>query len=397
MVLDFQCEPPWDLDLVDANLLHSFPMPACVVFARVDRTWGMPWARGAKGSVPLAPGPVWIWSGGSENAPPGRDLTKLIHDDGSYQSPYVDHATQGPTIVDRRLFFVTTTPHKGELAMPNTWRTDPVTGSMDKKKYDVSNLRSLLLHDDNLFDVYLGESLAPFVLLEPRKAALPVHKPTMKLPRTSGGELDVKALDDYMQHRWSIMSKLWEANKGKADTKTLIENLDWLGKLSKQLAWLRSFGGRPLRIAYTTSGEPTASFVGDNKALVDTKLYWVTCRDENEAYYLLAIINSRTLTKQAAPFRPKGKFGGARDLHKHLWKLPIPSFDKDTPLHTRLAELGRDAEAEAAEFLKVRADQSRELTSTFARRVLRHEWHPDSHTAQCIEAGVADLLALGSR
>ncbi len=34
---------------------------------------------------------------------------------------------------------------------------------------------------------------------------------------------------------------------------------------------------------------------------------------------------------------PKGQFG-ARDLQKHLWKLPIPEFDPDNAVACAIAE-----------------------------------------------------------
>ena len=43
----------------------------------------------------------------------------------------------------------------------------------------------------------------------------------------------------------------------------------------------------------------------------------------------------------------RGNFGGARDLHKHIWKLPIPEFNQTDGLHIKLSALGRIAEAEA--------------------------------------------------
>ena len=46
----------------------------------------------------------------------------------------------------------------------------------------------------------------------------------------------------------------------------------------------------------------------------------------------------------------KGQFG-ARDLQKHLWKLPIPEFNSLEPLHVALSEAGQAAAEGAAEQL----------------------------------------------
>ena len=66
----------------------------------------------------------------------------------------------------------------------------------------------------------------------------------------------------------------------------------------------------------------------------------------------------------------KGQFG-ARHLHKHLWKLPIPEFDPDKAAHAAIADAGEAAAAGAArELARLRADRER-VTVTIARRELR--------------------------
>ena len=216
-------------------------------------------------------------------------------------------------------------------------------------------------------------------------------------PETGGaapnaGELAVEELEERMQNRWLKMAALWDANKGKSDTKSLLKNLNWLNKLTSQLDYLRDPGDRPVRIAYTTSGRPNAAIITDAKGILDTKLYQVSCRDLEEAYYLLAIINSITLEKAVAPFQAKGQLG-ERDLHKHLWKLPIPEFDPAEANHAALAALGKTAAEEAAAVIEgLAAMENRPLTSAKARAQLRNEWQPASPTAQAIEERVRELL-----
>ena len=64
---------------------------------------------------------------------------------------------------------------------------------------------------------------------------------------------------------------------------------------------------------------------------------------------------------------PKGQFG-ARHLEKHLWKLPIPEFDPDEPLHIDISEAGRVAAEGAAERLAQLRQDRGEVTVTIARR-----------------------------
>ena len=87
---------------------------------------------------------------------------------------------------------------------------------------------------------------------------------------------------------------------------------------------------------------------------------------------------------------------GARDFHKHGWKLPIPRYDDTDPLHFRLSELGATAEWECRALIAksgIMTKPAGDTQSRAARRVLRHEWHPNSAAAQAIEVAVTQLLS----
>ena len=146
-----------------------------------------------------------------------------------------------------------------------------------------------------------------------------------------------------------------------------------MGNLSSQLEWMQVPGNRTFRVMYTTAGQPTAAQMGPSN-LVAERLYWVKCCSQSEVNYLLAIINSDALLKAAEPFMSKGLFG-ARDLHKHLWKLPIPEFDPTQELHSTIMEAGAAAALAAKEWLtELRAQcerEEKELTIAIARRELR--------------------------
>ena len=401
--VDFRFKTPWDLDNLDPN--DFFPMPGSVIFARrVAKSSDLETNR--ESARPLAPGEVEIWRGATGTPSVTRLAERLHHDDGEFHSAYADFATQGPTIVDRRLFFVSIVPNTGMLAFPDTFATYPRTTRRDQKKYDISGLNGAVVHADNLFSVYLGESVAPYIALTPLTAALPVNKATMTMPldhsrcpknpktgkiRHSACRVDTQELDARMQERWPLMEALWDANKGKSDTKSLTQNLNWMRKLTNQLEHLRDPGDRPLRIAYTSSGRPTAAPVADDKAIIESTAFQIPCRNEREAHYLLAIINSETMFRMAEPFMPRGLFGGARHVQKHIWKLPIPEYDADNDSHVRLSRLGKAAVAEARAVI----EGLDEVNDRTARRAMRHRWQVESETACAIETAVGELLAKG--
>ena len=400
IAVDFGVKTPYDLDNLEPN--DFFPIASAVVFAQARDIH--------KGSSninrqPLAPGRVEIWRGPTDTPQVTRNVEALHHDDGKFHSPYADISMRGADVFDRRLYFVTVEPNQTLIAAPNTFKTYPRTSGLDKKKYDVSALENNIVHDDNQFDVYLGESIAPYVTLPPLTAALPVDKPSMTLPldhtscpvnpktgnvRHNACVVDTAQLDTRMRTRWNTMSSLWDANKGKNDKKSLYQNLNYLSKLTSQLGWLRNPNDRPVRIAYTTSGVPTGALISEDKAVLDTTLYQVTCHNLDEAYYLLTIINSDALATAVNQFMPKGLFG-ARHLHKHLWKLPIPEYDPNNTDHVNLSRLGSRATIEAENVIAALGDPAPSVTK--ARSVLRHEWQPNSAVARGIETAVQRLLS----
>ena len=321
---------------------------------------------------PLAPGEVEIWRGDAGSPDVEREIANLIHDDGEFRSPYADLARRGADVFDRRLFFVSVHPNDNMFARANTKVTHPVIRKDDKKSCGVDELRGFVVDDDNIFDVYLGESIAPYVRLQPRAAVLPASRAAMSAALDQDGAIDRRGLTPNMRDRWEIMERLWDANKKKSDRKTLFQNLNWLNKLTSQLAAPRAMPAGGVCLAYAARGRPAAAIIADYKAIVDTMAYQMICADADEAHYLMAIINSAALEDAVEPFRPTGRFGkgGARDLHKHLWKLPIPRCDP--------SNAARGAGSGVAK----------------TRRELR-EWQRENAMARAIEGAVAGLLGAG--
>ena len=217
-------------------------MPASVVFAQYI---------GVGQGAPLAPATVQVWRGDWQEDYAGisRKSEALHHDDGKFKSPYAELSSQGPTIVDRRIFFVETVPHTAMLSAANTTNVRPRLSSQDKMNYEGQlNQMEGVVSNDHLFDVYLGESISPYVALDPLKAALPVHRPTMTMAlnhddcegdKHQACQLELSELHSTMQRRWNNASEMYrEAHKSQA-IKDLYSNLNHLNKLTSQLEYLQ--------------------------------------------------------------------------------------------------------------------------------------------------------------
>ena len=386
--VDFTVKPAWDLEQLEPN--NFFPVPASVVFARklTQDASGKPLA----GSVEQ-----WLGKEGADDV--RREPVAITASGATGGSPYGGYARQGAIIVPRCLFFVNETDNAAIVRAAPTVTVNPRRGKQDKapwKDLDLGVITGQTVEKTHLFDVYLGETVAPYVTLEPLKALLPLKRGGAAIPIDDDGPGGIRlgALERRMRGRWQTISRLWEDNKALANRLNLLGQIDYLHKLSSQLEWQQDSGARLIRVVQTEAGQPTAGLLQADEALVDSTLYWITCKSIDEANYLLAIINSEMLYESVQSLMPKGQFG-PRHLHKHLWKLSIPEFDPAQELHVAIAEAGKTAATAAGRKLaKLREQRGDELTVAIARRELR-KWLRASPEGRAVENSVAKLLAGG--
>ena len=323
-----------------------------------------------------------------EGTPGGETTRSITRRPSGGESPYRPRARQGATIVPRCLFFVEETTADTTFTAGGTRLFNPRRGPQDKKPWrnlPLAELADSTVEAAHVFDVHLGETVAPYVTLPPLRAVLPISTETGIERNTTGG-VHPESLRQRTRTRWQTMSNLWDQNKSENDKKTLLERLDYVKGLSAQLTWQSDNQERPFpRVVYTTSGRPTASLVENHEAVIDTSLYWVSCETQAEAHYLLAVINSDVLHDMVKPFMPKGQFG-ARHVHKHLWKLPIPTYDPTDPSHTAVSQAGNNA---------TQAAQTNHPGPTATIRTVRNQlrsWLKESPEGRTVEETVAHLI-----
>ena len=386
--VDFELKRAWDLERLEPN--NFFPVPASVVFARKCR--------------PDTPGRalakvVERWQGPAGSEAMLRESAEITDTGVVGDSPYAAHSRQGATIVPRCFFFVNETENTAVIQAGQTITVNPRRGGQDKapwKDLDLTVISGQTIERSHLFDVHLGETIAPYVALEPLKALLPLKQREAAIPRDENGSGGIRlgGLERRMRERWQTVSRLWEENKAATNKLDLLGRFDYNRELSAQFVWQQDRGGRPFRLVYTSAGQPTAALVKEDGLVIDYKLFWVGCKDKDEANYLLAIINSDALYEAVIPIMSKGQFG-ARDLQKHLWKLPIPEFDPKQKLHVAIAKAGERAAAGAARKLaEVREQRGNKFTVKVARAELR-KWLRESSEGKQVEAAVSALLGRG--
>lgn len=100
----------------------------------------------------------------------------------------------------------------------------------------------------------------------------------------------------------------------------------------------RNFKGIYLVLFGAGGSNPCAAYTKKSpfkqrRIVIDQTLYWdcVETEDEDEALYLVGLINSRRINEMISEFQPKGLKGG-----RHIHTLPlqaIPHFNKNDDIH----------------------------------------------------------------
>ncbi|MGO9181216.1 MAG: hypothetical protein ACLQHS_18465 [Candidatus Limnocylindrales bacterium] len=317
----------------DETVQPLFPVPSCVLFARAGET-GSP------------PDTITLYTG----LLPRRDATpaqanaalsaheELWAEPGTEQaSPYKARFRAGAIVFPRVLFVVEPVPMGRLGGDPTAPFVRSRRTALEKPPWrDLAALEGRV-EAQFLRPLYLGESIAPFRLLEAPLAVIPWDEETATLL-----DYDVARAAAHLHlSRWlAEVEERWTEH-GKRSAEPLVPRLDFFGQLSAQMP------GAPVRVVYGASGTwPAAAIVRDSRAIVEHKLYWAAA-GEDEARYLEAILNSETARAAAAHRQSRGQWG-ARDFDKVMLDLPIPAFTPDDALHAQLVGVARDAEAVAA-------------------------------------------------
>lgn len=320
----------WDLRRIRP---HFFPRGASVIFARrtdnptVLNETTMVW-RGRLGRVNCS----WAVARGEL----AREMGSLTRTDGSPKSEFASRFSQGATF-NPRLLFIVAEREAGPLGLP-AGRMGIESSRSANEKTPYKDLPSVhgVVETEFVRPVYSGENLFPYRVVAPLQAVVPCSSSRLLTPR----EIE---LHPGLRNWWAQAEQVWEANRAPATKLSLMEQLDYQSKMTKQLPVA------PFRIVYNASGmHLAASKIQNTRAIVSKSLYWAAFREEAEADFLCAILNSSATTEFLRPLMSYGK--DERHVDKHLWQLPIPSYDSENSAHQELVSTSRQASDIANEF-----------------------------------------------
>ena len=208
---------------------------------------------------------------GPVGGPFERESVPLVDTSGEFASIYAERTRNGATIYPRALFLVNVEESRTMLRARNIVTVSPRRSRKERgqwKSLEIPELQSQPIEAEHIWDVYLGETVAPFVLLEPRKAVLPISRSRVRIVRDTDARygVDERSLGERTRRRWRMVCDLWDVHKLPSEKKTLLGRLDYNREVTLQL----ERRGRTLghdgcgQVVYTANGRPTAAILSDS-------------------------------------------------------------------------------------------------------------------------------------
>ncbi|MHA2130108.1 MAG: HsdM family class I SAM-dependent methyltransferase [Promethearchaeota archaeon] len=261
----------------------------------------------------------------------GEDGTKLILSTKELRvlspvekSKYKKQFFQGATLVPRNLVFFQISKKKKENLIIES---DSDIASRAKKNWEFS-FHGKEIEQIFHFKTFLNIHLIPFHIKIFKNVFLPVN---------SELEYDLDFLQKHPKalNFYNEINKFYQDNKKKTSKiDTLHDNLNYWNKLQKQS------NNKAYIVIYNASGSNLKAAVIDNenqKTIVGSENYYYSTDNEDEAYYLAAILNSPILSKNIKLIK------SSRHIHKRPFLFPIPIYDKENLNHKRLSKKGKSS------------------------------------------------------
>lgn len=180
--------------------------------------------------------------------------------------------------------------------------------------------------NDYMYDCLISKHLSPFFVSEPAKVILPGKKVDGRWRGLTDG--DIALLNSGTSYVFSEI----QAESGMPLSVLFDQKINIRSKLDKQSFAL----ARWLVLSNAGGTNPCAAYIDldkmdKNRLIIDQTLYWYLAESEEEALYIVGILNSAKLSAAISDFQPKGGFG-ARHIHTIPYKI-IPRFDETDDAH----------------------------------------------------------------
>jgi len=252
---------------------------------------------------------------------------------------------QGADVFPRRIWFHSVEPVAGDrYFLKRIEARSPFEHLVsDEKKGTDFVVPSRRIRSQCFQEVLLSKHLAPFHMSRPDKALLPFARdPGTPWRHLAPNEMSRDAdLDAVMKACLTKFSEAMPKQLATAQSAFAYVNT------KRQKLHRQGFAPGELLIAYPASGSDLCAamiLVQSSTLIIDQTLYCAPVATEDEAFFLLGMLNSPQINEAITPFQSSGI-----QTERHIHKLPflfIPRFDADDECHLEVSQVTRQLQRE---------------------------------------------------
>ena len=259
---------------------------------------------------------------------------------------YTPQFKQGADLMPRTALFIDLVSNNPASNMVHVQTSAIELANRDNKK-----LKGIVFEDfvnrKYLFSTVTSNTVLPFVILEDYlpKVLLPIEI-VDNAPRMLTSEELIDLGHD------SIASWFEKIDNYNVLTQSIYQKLNLRGKITQQ-----SYINKEFLVHCGAGGSiPCAAIQRNHKDspypfIADQTTYVYGTDSEEEALYLIGMINSTYVNEIIRPFQARGLFG-ERHIHKLIYKV-IPKFNQANPLHQQIVDLSRNLENNAKQLINL--------------------------------------------
>ncbi|MBA7700502.1 hypothetical protein ES703_109216 [subsurface metagenome] len=338
------------LDAEDVSPL--FNVPACVLIAGKEAQAGKVTMSVLGGTLPTK---NVKWSEAKEQLelthkqlPPDKLFPPAVS-----PSPYLKQMKEGATLVPRCLWFVQTVPSPYGINRERpALETNPEVEKVAKKPWQNIHLQGEV-EAQYLYATMTSRHLLPFGITSLSLVVLPLEdSPTgIRLVKKEAA----LAKGHSCLHGWlSQAEALWKERRKERSPVDVYSRLDYQRLLTSQhptgyFTVLYSRMGTNLACAVMSSAAiPGVMGLAVTGFVTEWTSYFFQAKNEAEAHYLCAFLNSNHVDQAIKPYQTRGTWG-ERDISRTPFEVvAIPRFNPEDEKHQKLAELSKECHQKVA-------------------------------------------------
>jgi hypothetical protein len=270
-------------------------------------------------------------------------------------SPYLKYIKEGATLVPRSFWFVQPASSRYGINRERpALETSPEVHKVAKKPWQDVRLQGEV-EAQYLYATLLSRQLLPFGFTGFSLVVLPLEESASGARLVKKGAALAKGHSGL--HNWLGQAEaLWKERK-KEDTKEdVYQWLDYMRKLTSQhpAGYHTVVIGRPGTNVAACVLQPPREVVINQGLKVSGLVFYedfflYQTKNEAEAHYLCAFLNSQYVDQAIKPYQTRGAWGARHIQRRPFEVVPIPRFNPEDKKHRKLAELSRECHQKVAQ------------------------------------------------